>query len=78
MERIGERLIEASSSQAVARDLRRRLLVWRQRHGEHLKRFERLERLTRRRFGHDSLPTEDLPLPVRLAALEQMLEGHLR
>ena len=78
MERIGERLIEASSSQAVARDLRRRLLVWRQRHCERLKLFERLERIARRRFGHDALPTEDLPLPVRLAALEQMLENHLR
>ena len=30
MERIGERLIEASSSQAVARDLRRRLRLKRQ------------------------------------------------
>ena len=77
MDRIGERLIEASSSQAVARDLRRRLLVWRQRHGEHVKRLGRLERQVRRRFGHDSLPTEDLPLPVRIAALENALETRL-
>ncbi len=69
---------ECQSNQQFARDMRRRLLVWRQRYGEHLKRFERLERMARRRFGHDSLPTEDLPLPVRLAAMERVLENHLR
>lgn len=78
MERIGERLIEASSSQAVARDMRRRVLVWRARHDEQVKRFHRFERAVRRRFGHDSLPTEDLPLPVRIAAMERELESQMR
>ena len=66
---------ECQSNQQFARDMRRRVLVWRARHDEHLKRFERLYR---RRFGHDALPTEDLPLPVRIAAMERVLENHLR
>ena len=69
---------ECQSNQQFARDMRRRLLVWRARHGEHVKRFERFERLYRRRFGHDALPTEDLPLPLRLAAMERELESQMR
>lgn len=78
MERIGERLIEARSSQAVARDLRRRLLVWRQRHDEHVKRFERFERQYVRRFGRDGLPSGDMPLALRVEVLEHELDQRLR
>lgn len=70
-------LHECHSNQIAARDLRRRLLVWRQQYGERIKRFERLERQYRRRFGHASLPTGDLPLPVRIDALEQALEERM-
>jgi len=69
---------ECQSNQQFARDMRRRLLVWRARHGEHVKRFERFERAVRRRFGHDSLPTEDLPLPVRIAVIEHALDQRLQ
>jgi ferric-dicitrate binding protein FerR (iron transport regulator) len=74
---IGDCLIEMPASKIEARNLRRQLLVWRERDAEHRKRFERLERQFRRRFGHDALPTEELPMPIRLAAFEQALESRI-
>lgn len=75
---IGDCIIEMPASTIEARNLRRQLIIWRERDAEHRKRFERLERQYVKRFGREGLPAVDLPLPIRLAALERALESHLR
>ncbi len=70
-------LLTWPSSDIEDRDMRRQLLVWRQRDAEHVHRFERLERRFRKRHGTDSLPSIELPLPVRVAAMEHALDMRL-
>lgn len=75
---LGELLIDAPANKIEARNLRRQLLVWRERQAEQRKRFERIERAYVRRFGRAGLASASLPLPMRLAALEDALENRLR
>lgn len=75
---IGDCLIEMPASKIEARNLRRQLLVWRERDVEHRKRFERIERQYVRRFGRDGLPSGDMPLALRVEVLEHELDQRLR
>lgn len=74
---IGDCLIEMPPNTIEDRDMRRQLLVWRQRDAEHVHRFERLERRYRKRHGADSLPSINLPLAIRVEALERAIDARL-
>lgn len=73
----GELIHTEPAGQIEDRDMRRQLLVWRQRDAEHVHRFERLERRYRKRHGADSLPSINLPLAIRVEALERAIDARL-
>ena len=67
---------ECQSNRMWARDQRLKLLIWRQRYGEHAKVLSRFERDFRRRFGPESLAAGDTT-DARIEALEAALETYL-
>lgn len=61
----------------VARDLKRRLLVWQALSVELGKKYDRLERLFRKSFGDEKLVDRTASLPQRVAALSDALDAIL-
>ena len=61
----------------VARDLRRRLLVWQGLQADLWKRYQRLERLYRKAFEEADLAAPGAAPAVRIAALADALDARL-
>lgn len=64
----------AANHRIVARDLRRRLVVWDACRTDLWKKYDRLERLYRKAFGDDGLARRTDPLAERVAALGDALD----
>ena len=67
----------ATNRKIVARDLRRRLLVWQGLQADLWKRYERLERLYRKAFEAADLAAPGSAPAVRIAALAEALDARL-
>jgi hypothetical protein len=77
METIGERII-GDSHRDRARQLRRRLLVFRGLYADAERELAKIERSCRRRFGSAALASPEAPLPERADAIETLLDARLQ